>query len=172
MPTTARPRPPFTSRTSTIEPRRRHSCRGWSLIELLVASLLFEVALLAIAPLFIRAARDVRSGGERAQAATLAQSLVEDGPREGPLYYSAASRRWSPEPPVAPTVALWVAVLALEVFPLAAIEDGRIEPSEANDGGGLDGENALLLYRSTVSISRGEGDEPVVVASRFAWGVE
>lgn len=153
--------------------------RGSSLIELLLASLLFLAALLAAAPLFMRAVRDVRAGAARSAAAALAQNGLEvvappwaDEPRVE--HYSFDRRRWQVEPPAAPDRSLWVRETALRRYPLGAIDDGRLEPGESAPHDGRRPPEALRvgLIGVEVRVSRRAGGRPVASLERLEWTVD
>lgn len=154
--------------------------RGWSLIELLAATTLFLVALLAAAPLFMRAVHDVRTGAVRSAASILAQNGLEawrpppGGSPAAPVarreYYSFAQRRWLAVPPAPPDRALWVRETSVRRYPLDAITDGRVEVAEAAPGGGRGrGGPRLGLLGIEVKVSRPAGERPVAGLERLEW---
>lgn len=111
---------------------------GWTLVELTVAAALLMVGLLAMVPLFVRAARDVARAGAQSRAAGHGQNRLEGlaGPFSpalalAPEFFGLESRAWSPEPPAPPDRALWVRSGTLSYLGLGAFDDGRVEPEES-----------------------------------------
>ena len=157
--------------------RRRSESRGSSLIELLIAAALLGVALMALAPLFLRAAADVRQGASRSRAAALAQEALEmwrPGAATGAAprieYYDRSQRRWIDGAP-APGEALWVREISVRSYPAGAAEDGRLERSEAHAAATpIDAGAGLLSIR--VAVARRLGDPPLVRLERIEWIAE
>lgn len=148
--------------------------RGSSLIELLLAAALLGVALLAVAPLFVRAAVDLAAGEARSTAALLAQNALEgwSAVQVGRLetrveYYSVGLGRWLDSPPPVPDLTRWVRETRIERYPLAAVTDGRLDRSEAlpadSTAPGVD----LLAVR--VTLSRRAGGRPIARLERLEW---
>lgn len=158
---------------------RLEAVGGWSLIELLLASALFLVALLAATPLFVRAVGDVRAGGVRSTASALAQDALESAlpppvagsPVARVEYYSFERRHWLAEPPAPPDRALWVRETKGLLYPLAAISDGRVAPGESTPGGDCRPADspAICLLGVRVELSRRPGGRPVVTLERLEW---
>lgn len=155
--------------------------RGWTLIELLLASVLFLVALLAAAPLFMRAVHDVRTGAARSAASALAQNGLElsTPPARGAAtypasrveYYSFERRLWLASPPVPPDRALWVRETTRRRYPLSAIADGRLDAGEsAPSGPGRPRSGPRVwLVGVEVRVSRRLGSQPVASLERLEW---
>lgn len=143
---------------------------GGALLELLLASALFLVAVLSVTPLFLRAAGDVRAGRERSEAAALAEGLIESGAETGLHFHSVAGRRWARRPPAAPDRASWTARVDLRVYPLDALDDGRIEAAEASTETDGSAEAPVRLLGREVELTRTVGGVPVVRLIRFIWG--
>jgi hypothetical protein len=165
--------------------RRRLGPSGWSLLELALAALFFEVALLGVAPLFVRAVADVRVGGERAQAAALAASRLESAATPGspsaPLpgssreFYSRAERRWLASMPPPPDLALWVASTTIRRYPLTSIDDGRVDRAEAlgdPDPDPTTGPPPIRLEGREIVLARTLGDRPELILESFRWVVD
>lgn len=64
----------------TLQPTRtaRRDARGFSLVEVLIASALLAAVLISISGMFIAGTQSVRSGRELTKATTIANSLVEE----------------------------------------------------------------------------------------------
>lgn len=165
----------FRPRADEGRQRRR---QGSSLVELLLALVLFHVALLAVAPLFLRAVRDVRTGGIRSAASMWAQDRLEASPpraaavaagrRTAVEYFSAETREWLAEPPPVDRL-LWVRRTTVRRYPLSAIADGRIDPVESAARG--DQPPRVVVAGVEVEITRRLGGPPIVILERLEWWV-
>jgi prepilin-type N-terminal cleavage/methylation domain-containing protein len=58
--------------------RERHGEKGFSLVEMLAASLLLATVLLAVGMIYPRAMSAIKSSGDRAKASNLAQKKIEE----------------------------------------------------------------------------------------------
>ncbi len=155
------------------------------MLELLLAAVMFEAALLAAAPLYVRAAGDVRDAAEGAQAASLAASRLEllaapDSAASSETgssfeFFSGDQRRWLPTPPALPDRTLWIASTTVRRYPLNSIEDGRIEPSEGltdSDWDPADGPPPVRLESVEVALARTVDGHRRLTLERIEWAIE
>lgn len=166
--TPVEPRPPaaISRRAAALRPP---SGNGSTLIELLLAAVMLGIALLAVAPLFVRAVLDVRVGAVRSTAAAHASAALEAWSpiAEGPAsreFYSRADGRWIEGSPPDPEAALWIRTAASARYSLSALSDVRLERGEA--GGPVTGVGLVGLR---VSLSRSPGERAIVRLERFDW---
>ncbi len=151
--------------------------RGYSLLEVLLASGLLLVAVLAVASLFSRAVLDVRSGAERSAAAAIAQSTLEatrlpsSGMTSAALsswaYFSRDARRWRTGQPPGPDLALWVRETVVRRYPLSAVRDGRLDRGEAEPATGEP--PGVGLFGIEVRVARRIGGRPLARLERLEW---
>lgn len=129
--------------------------------------------MMALAPLFMRAAADVRLGASRSRAAAHAQEALElwrpGAPTEAVSrldHYDRRERRWIGGVP-APGDALWVREISVSRYSADAVENGRLERAEAGAGGTGDGAVELLSVR--VALARRLDEPPLVRLERIEW---
>lgn len=136
--------------------------KGFGLLELLLAAALFLVVVLGALPLFVRAILDVRAGRDRSVASDHGRSQIERSsalglsaePAASRLeYYSATQGEWRSAAPEGEDQVLWIRRTTVRLYPLGAIEDGRLDPAEALEpGAGTDGGE---LTEIEVEVGRG-----------------
>lgn len=153
--------------------RRELRSAGWSLLELLAAGVLLLVALLAAAGLHVRSLRDVEYASRRSLSARLAQDGVEaaiaasrlGATPEEHLYFQVDSEEWHDERggPMRPR---WERTVTASFFLLEALEDGRLEESEARSPDEL--EPGLCLVR--IRVTAGPPESPgAITHERVDW---
>lgn len=129
--------------------RRPHRQSGFSLIEVLVAAVIFLIIALGVLPFFTIAIRDNRSGAESTELANMARSRLEKFsqlPFDAPDltleagtsaktisdYYSFADKEWrscsSPCPPTEDAGA-WLRTTTVRQYSIGALDDGVLEPA-------------------------------------------
>lgn len=132
-------------------PRRRP--RGFTLIEVLVGLFFLLVIALGVLPIFFRSSIENVAGKEATDVTNLGRSELEEFrelPFNGPNltidagtektfdeYFSAVDKKWKPGP--APTdgtdPARWTRNTVVRQYGASALDDGKLEPSEALPAG-------------------------------------
>ncbi len=131
-------------RASRLEARgprlkRARGARGFSLIEVLIASAIFLIVALGIVPFFTQAIVNNRAGADYTQSTNYAKSELErlfGLPITSPdlqvtagteavrvEYFSQASHAWVPAV-TSPDVALWTRTVTIRQFGIAGLEAG------------------------------------------------
>ena len=135
-----------------LEMRTRNHSDGFSMVELLVASVLFTMTVLGILPLFMAAGTSNVVANDSTKAANFARSQLEEFQQlpfnsaqlvpnaDDPLveYYSVESHEWKPgEPPGdGSDPGTWLRTTTVRQFNISALDDGTIDPdTEALDAG-------------------------------------
>ena len=128
-----------------VELRPRRCAAGFSLIEVLVASVLFITIALGILPLMTQSMRNNRSGAESTELANMARSRLEEffqmpfdstdltldtGIEKPHLdYYSEANREWVDGTPPPEDPARWLRTTRIRQYGIAALDDGDLDPA-------------------------------------------
>jgi len=130
--------------------------RGFSLIEVTIAGFLLLAVALGILPIFGQALSSNQAGADSTQVSNMSRSRVEemlqlpfnspaltiaDGTeRVSRSYYSAHSDTWyEGEPPNdGSDAALWLLTTTIRQYPINALNDGKVEASEALPAGTLE----------------------------------
>lgn len=132
--------------------RRRTPAAGFSMVELLVASLLFLMTVLGILPLFMDAGTSNVVAHDSTSGSNFARSQLEEFEQlpfnsarlvpnaDDPLveYYSIGSHEWKAgEPPSdGSDPGSWVRTTTVRQFNVSALDDGTLDPdTEALDVG-------------------------------------
>ena len=137
---------------------------GFTLVEALVASLLFLLIVLGIAPLFTTAAVQSAAGRMATEGSNLARSRAEEMERLGfdsPQLSVESGREkrivehWEPEhrewlPGLPAGTSPWLRTTVVRQYPVAALTDGTLDPSEAAPATTAPGTVYLKEIRVTV----------------------
>ena len=123
-----------------MEVRRRE--RGFSLVEVLIASGIFLIIALGVLPLFARAIRSNLSGRDATDVSNLSKSRIEEllqvpfdtlevpaGQAEGVIqeHWSAATKTWmAGTTPAAGDAALWYRTTTIRQFALSDLQDNGV----------------------------------------------
>lgn len=118
---------------------------GFSLVEVLVASVLFITIVLGVLPLMTQSMRHNRSGAESTEIANMARSRLEeffqmpfdapdltiDAGIEKPHldYYSEADRKWVDGAPPPEDPARWLRTTRIRQYAIAALDNGTLDPA-------------------------------------------
>ena len=119
--------------------------RGFSLIEVLVASTILLVVAVGILPLFASSIKSNQSGNDSTQVANFARERLErfielpfnstdmtiDAGSEKTFteYFSLADRIWVAGAAPADDPALWTRTTVVRQYPVEALEDGQLDPA-------------------------------------------
>ncbi len=131
--------------------QQKHGATGFTLIEVLIASVLLMVIALGTLPLFMRSIIDNASGRESTQLSNFARSQIEEYSQldfnSAPLtidtgsekvttnYYSHSDRRWIDGDPPSDDPAAFIRTVTVRQFSAAALQDLRLDPGEAMPSG-------------------------------------
>lgn len=131
--------------------QQKYGASGFTLIEVLIASLLLMVIALGTLPLFMRSIIDNASGRESTQLSNFARSQIEEYSQldfnSAPLtidtgsekvttnYYSQSDRRWIDGDPPSDDPAAFTRTVTVRQFSVAALQDQRLDPGEAMPSG-------------------------------------
>lgn len=145
------------SRARTISARplhqERNNRRGWSagftLIEVLIAAVLFLVVALGVLPLFQQAIRTNTAGQDSTDVSNLARSRVEEFmqiPYDSPLlqvtagtenviedYYDRATEEWIDGTPPDPTAADWLRTTTIRWYNVSAVRGDDGDTADLGD---------------------------------------
>jgi len=128
---------------------QRPGCGGFTLIEVLIASIILVAIALGTLPMFMRSITDNASGRESTEASNFARSRIEEysqldfnspeltiaGGTELVVddYYSAANETWTVGAPPAGDPAVWLRTTTVRQYSAAALDDLQLDAAEALD---------------------------------------
>ena len=140
-------------------------CDGFTLVEVLIASILLLAIALGTLPMFLRSITDNTSGRESTEASNFARSRIEeysqlnfnspeltiDAGSEKVVsdYYSAAYETWTDGAPPAGDPTIWIRTTTVRQYSATALDDLQLDAAEAL----LAGTSNSLVHLKEVIVS-------------------
>lgn len=123
---------------------RNRSARGFSVIEVLIATAIFFIIAMGVLPLFTQSMANNVAGREASEVTNYAKSRVEEmlqlpynaeamtipggsNVLEVVEYWSAAEKAWKPGPVPSGSDALWVRTIRIRQFGFGDLADGSLD---------------------------------------------